>query len=256
MGRKKASRPKVDIHRSKRKSWVDRYKWVLAAAVILVGVVYWHGHYWIGAEPGSGNKPKFTTRKKTEKTRAFVSSPRITETIPHDPTCYTQGLIFHDGLLYETCGMYGESRIQVIDPKTGEIKSKQNLPSNVFAEGVEVVGNRLHVLTWRERQLLVYDVNTLEYVETYSFQTTTGEGWGISSNGSLLVVTDGSSNLHFWDAKTLKPLSKISVKDQNGKDINYLNEIEFVNDYELLANVYFQELIVRIDIRTGKPLGW
>jgi len=68
MGRKKASRPKVDIHRSKRKSWVDRYKWVLAAAVILVGVVYWHGHYWIGAEPGSGNKPKFTTRKKTEKT--------------------------------------------------------------------------------------------------------------------------------------------------------------------------------------------
>jgi len=175
-----------------------------------------------------------------------------------DPSCYTQGLVIHGGFMYESCGMYGKSRLRKLEIDSGAVLKEVMAPKHVFAEGIEVMddSSRILMLTWREKLLLEYDLHTLELSEMYSFRTTTGQGWGISSNGDVVVVTDGSSFLHFWDPKDMRELQKKEVTTNDGTPLTFLNEIEFVSEHELLANIWFKEIVARIDIRTGKVLGF
>jgi len=152
--------------------------------------------------------------------------------------------------------MYGDSRIQKIDLETGAIIDRVFIDKSLFAEGIDWVSpNSIYMLTYRKRQLLMFDLDTLKLRETYSFRTGTGEGWGISNNGTVMAITDGSDVVEFWDPVSLKSVGKVKVKDHNRK-IWGLNELEFVGKYELLANVYGSHKIARIDSRTGMVIGW
>lgn len=196
-----------------------------------------------------------------------VVKPKIDAVIPHEDSCYTQGLIMNevDGYLYESCGMYGESLLRRVCPRTGAVlATSSKLAKRLFAEGIHIVGGELVMLTWKARQLLFFDWRTLEQTRVLTFNTHTSEGWGISGNSTMLVVTDGSHWLHFWDSIDFRePASfKANTRAETidsvhgiGK-IRGLNEIEFVGEHELLANVYGEELIARIDARTGAVVGY
>mmetsp|Transcript_18745 Transcript_18745/g.33244 ORF Transcript_18745/g.33244 Transcript_18745/m.33244 type:complete len:333 (-) Transcript_18745:13-1011(-) len=193
------------------------------------------------------------------KTDALVVRLDVVETIPHADSCYTQGLfIDSDGLLVESCGLYGRSSVRKVNASTGEVLLERRIPDQYFAEGIERVGDSYHLLTWREREILELDTETLEIVGTTPLSSTKNEGWGLDSNGTVLALTDGSEYVHLLDPESLTEIERIKVVDmrRNGAAVRNLNEVEFINGYELLANIYTTDYIVRIDIRTGHVIGY
>ncbi len=206
----------------------------------------------------------FSTHSIVTKQKINISTPKITKTIPHDDSCYTQGLYFNqiDGYLYESCGLFGKSKLRRVHPNTGKVIHNVNVDPSLFAEGIWIHGDDLIMLTWKSKKLLVYDWRLLTLRNTYEFETTTGEGWGIAGNATNLMVTDGSHYIHFWDINEyhLSPTgSKIPVTLQLPNspvsDVTLLNEVELVNSGELLANVYGSQFIMRIDVKTGDTKG-
>lgn len=171
---------------------------------------------------------------------------KVLETFPHDRNAYTQGLFFHKNQMYESCGQYGSSSFRKVDFKTGKVLKKITYPKQYFIEGSVVVNEKLFILTWQEKTTLVYDINTLKQITTYFNPR---DGWGATTDGKRLIVSDGSSYLFFMDPSNFKELSKIQVKI-NGKPLDYLNELEMING-EIWANVYQTDKIVIINPSTG-----
>jgi len=176
---------------------------------------------------------------------------------PHDPEAFTQGLLFHsDGHLYESTGLYGQSTIRKVNPISGDIIMQQSLDSIYFGEGLELVGDKLIQLTWRRRTAFVYNVTTFDLINSFTFTTNQNEGWGIASNGTHLVVSDGSEYLHIWDINSFTELSRIQVIDSaTGNIVRRLNELEFVGN-ELLANIWYSDRVARIDVEQGLVTGY
>ena len=171
-------------------------------------------------------------------------------TIPHDPDAYTQGLLLHDGWLYESAGEWGKSDLRRVDPATGEVQQMVDLPvddpSQYFAEGLALVGDKLIQLTWKNDVAFVYDRETFEKVGEFTY---TGEGWGLCYDGESLFMSDGSANLFRRDPETFELLETVPVLYE-GSPVKNLNELECVGD-SVYANIWFSEYIVRIDKATG-----
>lgn len=165
---------------------------------------------------------------------------------PHDPRAFTQGLVWHDGVLYESTGNWGVSTIRRVEPTTGEVLASRRIDPGLFGEGLAVIGNQLIQLTWKAGLALVYDPGSLAIIDQLAYR---GEGWGLAYDGQRLVMSDGSAWLSFRDPADLKVLSKIEVK-LAGEPVPYLNELEHVGD-ALYANVWGEDRIVRIDPRSG-----
>lgn len=175
---------------------------------------------------------------------------QVVRTLPHDSTAYTQGLLLHDGVLYESTGRYGESRIRAVDPATGEAILDLPLDSMYFGEGLARVGDRLIQLTWREGTARVLDIETLDSVGSFSYG---GEGWGLCHDGTVLWMSDGTSTLSRRDPQTFQLLGTLDVTS-GGRAVFRLNELECVDD-TIWANVYQSSEIVRIDAATGRVTG-
>lgn len=174
---------------------------------------------------------------------------------------YTQGFWYEfdtalsRGVLYESGGRYGRSLLRKLDAESGKILKQVKIPSRYFAEGLVAVDDRLYILTWREHTCLVYNKQTFEQVDEFRYS---GEGWGLTFDGGRLIMSDGSSKIHFLDPKTFKRMKTIDVHFFNNfgkrRPINNLNELEYINN-EIWANVYQQEYVVRIDPVTGSLIG-
>jgi glutamine cyclotransferase len=180
-----------------------------------------------------------------------VFVPSINASYPHDASGYTQGLIWHDGLLYESTGRYGHSTLSVRELKTGRILRSRELASEFFAEGLTLVGDELVQLTWKEHRVLIYDKTTLRLKRSLPYEW---EGWGIAYDGRHLIVSDGSDLLRFLDPVSFKEVRRIAVQD-GAESVDQLNELEYVQG-EILANVYGSDRIARISPVDGKVLGW
>lgn len=171
---------------------------------------------------------------------------QIVKRYPHDPACYTQGLIYRDGYFYESCGLYGNSSLRKVDPESGDVLQEIELPEQYFAEGLMELDGLLYQLTWQEGTAFVYDLESFENVGQFSYST---EGWGLASDGSGLILSDGSNKL-FW----IDPASGFSHKETlvtwQGMPIEYLNELEYVNG-DIYANIYLSDQIAIIDPETG-----
>ncbi len=165
---------------------------------------------------------------------------------PHDPRAFTQGLVWHQGILYESTGNWGVSTIRRIDPATGEVLASLPIDPGLFGEGLAAVGNQLIQLSWKAGLALVYDPGSLALIDQLAYR---GEGWGLAYDGRRLVMSDGSAWLSFRDPANLEVQSKIEVK-LAGEPLLHLNELEHV-DGALYANVWGEDRIVRIDPRTG-----
>ena len=171
---------------------------------------------------------------------------KVVKSYPHDPGAYTQGLFFHNGILYETTGQYGESSIRTVDLESGKPIELKRLNRKYFGEGSVVLGDDLYILTWTNKVAFRYDAATLQYKSTLSWPR---EGWGLTTDGKQLIISDGSAQLYFVD-KDLKLQRKLPVT-LNGRSLRNLNELEWI-DGKVWANVYLTDMVVIINPESGK----
>ena len=165
----------------------------------------------------------------------------------HERDAYTQGLVWWNGNLFESTGREGESTLRRLDPETGRVEQRIDVPAQYFGEGLALVDQRLIMLTWRAQRAFVYDRNTFELQDTFRYQ---GEGWGLCFDGDRLIMSDGTDRLEFRDPLTFAPLGEQSVR-MEGRPVYELNELECVDD-AVYANVWEEDYIVRIDPATGQ----
>jgi glutamine cyclotransferase len=172
----------------------------------------------------------------------------VVNTYPHDITSYTQGLEFYKGDLYESTGQYGESKLRKLDYKNGTVVKNINLSSAYFGEGLSIINDKIYQLTWKEGRGLVYDVNSLEQIETFNYGQSK-EGWGLCNDGKKLYKSDGSEFLWFLNPITLAEEGSVQAYTNKGKLTN-LNELEWV-DGKIYANRYQKNGVAIINPNNG-----
>lgn len=171
---------------------------------------------------------------------------RVVEIFPHDIGSYTQGLFFHNGSLFESTGQKGESSFREVDLKSGKSLKIINFPYEYFVEGSVILNDKIYILTWENRVCFVYDRLTMKPLKNFFNQR---EGWGLTTDGVNLIMSDGSSSLFVKNPDNFADISEIKVT-MDGKPIDYLNELEYING-EIWANVYLTDNIVIINPKTG-----
>ena len=176
-----------------------------------------------------------------------VLKVQVLRSYPHDPDAFTQGLVWRDGVLYESTGMVGQSSLRRVDLATGAVRQKVDVPSPYFAEGLADIGNRLYQLTWQHGRVFVYDRSTFGRVGELAYD---GEGWGLCHDGTSLVMSNGSDALSFHDPDTFAVEQTVRVT-LDGRPLSQINELECVGT-DVYANVWQTETIVRIDAATGR----
>ena len=172
--------------------------------------------------------------------------PKVVKEYPHSETAYTQGLFFHDGVLYETTGQFGESAIRTVNLQDGKSITEKKLNSKYFGEGSVILDGELFILTWTNKVAFVYDAETLTYKRTVGYPR---PGWGLTTDGKQLIASDGSSNLYFMDANF--KLERRQAVTLNGRPLRNLNELEWI-DGKIWANVYLTDTVVIINPKNGK----
>lgn len=177
-------------------------------------------------------------------------SYRVVQAYPHDRSAYTEGLVLASGVLYEGTGLVGRSSLRRVDLETGAVLQSSELPVPHFGEGIAVLGDEIFQLTWKSRTGFVYDRETLQRERTFAYAT---EGWGLTTDGRRLVMSDGTETLRFLDPATLQVVSSVPVRDEQGP-VTHLNELEFIEG-EIWANVWLTDRVVRIDPATGRLTG-
>jgi glutamine cyclotransferase len=176
---------------------------------------------------------------------------RVVNVYPHDAKAFTQGLSFDGGFLYEGTGLYGQSTLRKVELKTGQVVKRYELPARFFGEGITVLGEHIVQTTWRSNVAFVYDKRSFELRQTFVYPT---EAWGLTHDGTHLILSDGTATLRFLDPRTFREVDRIQVYDDK-KPISYLNELEFVRG-EILANVWKTERIARIAPESGRVTAW
>jgi glutamine cyclotransferase len=166
---------------------------------------------------------------------------------PHDTQAFLQGLVWHNGYLYESTGLEGRSTLRKVELQTGKVVKEHKLADDLFGEGLARVDNRLVQLTWTTERGFVYDLETFRVLREFKYNT---EGWGLTFDGTNLILSDGSNVLTFLDPQTYQPVRKLSIT-RNGRAVSQLNELEYI-DGEIWANVWQQDFILRIDPKTGQ----
>lgn len=165
---------------------------------------------------------------------------------PHDPAAFTQGLVWHDGRLYESTGLYGRSSLREVELASGTVTRTVALSENQFGEGLTLVDGRLIQLTWRNGRAHVYDAATLQHITTWRYQ---GEGWGLTFDGTHLVMSDGSDELQFRDVRDFSVVRRLPVT-LDGERLHNLNALQFIQG-RIYANVWTTTMIVIIDPASG-----
>lgn len=176
---------------------------------------------------------------------------KIIATYPHDPTAYTQGLIYDNGQFIEGTGLKGQSSLRRVKIQTGEIVKSYKLPDDIFGEGIATYLDKIVQISWQDQVAFIYDKTTFTLLNKLSYPFK--EGWGITYDNHNLIMSDGSSNIYFLDKDYLSEISHIEVCDNRGP-VNRLNELEYVNG-EVWANIYYTDTIARIDPKTGIIIG-
>jgi glutaminyl-peptide cyclotransferase len=200
-------------------------------------------------EPSATPTPAATptpspTPEPERETRLY--SYRIINRYPHDPGAFTQGLVYHDGYLYESTGLYGRSTVRRVELETGAVVQIHRLGDGLFGEGLAIMGDEMFQLTWQREVGFVYDRESFELVRQFNYEA---EGWGLATDGERLIMSDGSHYLYIRDPESFEELERIPVHDERGP-VELLNELEWI-DGRIWANVWRRDYIVIIDLETG-----
>lgn len=198
-----------------------------------------------GMERGKGH------RDKSDDLQAQLHEWKIVRVYPHDPTAFTQGLVFSEGRLFESTGIRAKSTLREVELETGRILKSRSLDPECFGEGLTLWEDRLIQLTWQSGTGLVWNKDMFHLEKVFHYE---GEGWGITHNGQHLIMSDGSATLRFLDPKTFEKARSVVVRDR-GESVEQLNELEWING-EIVANIWGQDRIARISPASGQVLGW
>ena len=191
------------------------------------------------------------TRGTTAATaRIPIYSYAIVHVYPHDPSAFTQGLVFLDGALLESTGLNGQSTLRKVELKTGRVLKEVKVSAQYFAEGLAVLGDRVFQLTWQNHKGFVYDLESFRLEKEFTYD---GEGWGLTTDGHWLILSDGTDHIRFLDPATFEVKRTIRVRCQN-RPLDRLNELEYIKG-EIFANIWGADYVVRIDPATGKVTG-
>lgn len=180
-----------------------------------------------------------------------VDTVRVVASYPHDPDAFSQGLVIADSVLYEGTGTFGQSSLRQVDLKTGKVERIVPLHQEYFGEGITIVGEKIFQLTWKNRLGIIYDRQTMTPESSFRY---TGEGWGLTTDGKELILSDGSATLRFLSLETQEVVRRVQVRTAQGP-VDNLNELEYV-DGEIYANIWYSDRIARISPKTGAVLGW
>ena len=175
----------------------------------------------------------------------------VVEAYPHDENAFTQGLVYHDGFLYEGTGLQGQSSLRKVRLETGEVLERIDLPYEYFGEGIAIVRDQILELTWKSQVGFVYDLRTFRQLRQFSYP---GEGWGLTANGAEVYMSDGTADIRILDAASLRERRRIHVHD-GPKPIDQLNELEYIEG-QIFANIWQTNRIARISPQTGEVVGW
>lgn len=175
----------------------------------------------------------------------------VVRQLPHDSTAFTQGFTYYNGFFYEGTGRQGQSSLRQVDPETGRLVRKADLGPDLFGEGITVLGNEVIQVTWTSHIGFVYNLSDFHLLRSFNYSR---EGWGLTTDGRDLFMSDGSAEVRVLDASTFAEKRRIKVSD-GGKPVEQLNELEFVEG-EIYANVWHSDRIARISPQTGRVLGW
>jgi len=199
-----------------------------------------------------------------------VAGYEIVNKFPHDPRAFTQGLVFHNGFLYESTGSEGRSSLRKVELATGKVVKKFDLSRDVFAEGMTILNGKIYQISWQNGLAWEYDLEDFKLLREMSY---TGEGWGLTTDGTNLIMSEGRHLLKIIDPQTFKSIRIVPVLQDNGKPLYLLNELEWVKG-EVWANLWHSEetetgttqgrlpnigrpnTIARIDPASGRLLGW
>ncbi|MDR2413373.1 MAG: glutaminyl-peptide cyclotransferase [Odoribacteraceae bacterium] len=171
---------------------------------------------------------------------------KIVNVYPHDPSASTQGLVYHEGLLYEGTGILGKSSLREIDLENNKLLNIFNLGNEYFGEGITIHGGKIYQITWTSKKGFVYDLESFRQESTFTYST---QGWGLTTAGDRLVMSDGTHHLFFISPATFSRLSSVEVYDHHGP-VQFLNELEWIDD-RVWANVWLTDRVVIIDPATG-----
>lgn len=179
-----------------------------------------------------------------------VEAAQVVRSFPHDTHAFTEGLLFHDGYLYESTGREGQSFIRKEDLATGRVVRSVQLPPALFGEGIVNWGDQLVSVTWRGGLGFRWSLAGFRKLGEWHYA---GEGWALTQDGHSLILSDGTPVLRFLDPVTLKVVRTLRVTIE-GEPLQQINELEYVHG-EILANLWMTNLIARIDPRTGTVKG-
>lgn len=234
-GSKKNTGPKPRVSRSM----------IIAAALLVAAVGALLIFAAIRSNPGvTSNR---TNEPAVSSERARQAYYEVINTYPHDPTSFTQGLLWQNGGFYESTGLYGQSKLRRLEFPSGRVLKETGLQTDLFGEGLTLVDGRLIQLTWKSHRGFVYDLDSFRLLQEFTYDT---EGWGLTYDGKNLILSDGSSELFYLDPQSFKPVKRLSVT-MNGRPVTELNELEFIEG-EIWANVWQTDLILRIAPSTGQ----
>lgn len=201
-------------------------------------------------------QPVPTTNQAAGSISLSASAPtplytyEVINTYPHDRGAFTQGLVYLDGEFLESTGLNGQSSLRKVDLQTGKVLKQVDVPARYFAEGLALLNGKLFQLTWQSQKGFVYDLDSFKLEKEFTY---TGEGWGLTTDGKWLIMSDGTSQIRFLDPVTFEVKRTINVQD-HGHPIGNLNELEYVKG-EIFANIWTTDFVVRIDPATGNALG-
>ena len=176
-------------------------------------------------------------------------SYEVLQTYPHDPTAYTQGLVWRGDHFIEGTGLYGESVLRKVSLE-GEVLQNIALPPEYFGEGITELNGKIYQLTWKENTGFIYDAQSLEKLGQFSYPT---EGWGLTTDGEVLILSDGSSKLFFYQPEPFELLRELEV-NLDGQPVTRLNELEWIKG-SVFANIWLTDTIVRVDPKDGRVLS-
>lgn len=185
----------------------------------------------------------------TSPSEQFYSC-KIINTYPHDSNAFTQGLVYEDGFLYEGTGREGQSSIRKVEYETGKVIQIYNLPEKYFGEGITIFQDKIFQLTYKSQTGFVYDKKTFKLLQEFKYNS---EGWGLTNDGTHLIMSDGSPTLYFYDPKNFELISKIPVY-YKGSLLRNLNELEYING-NIYANIWQTDYIAIIDPKSGQVMG-
>lgn len=195
----------------------------------------------IGCSPTKEGKPEVDALKINYSIRSVW---------PHDTEAFTQGLVIHKGELYESTGQKGTSWIGLVDITTGKLDKKVILDQRYFGEGIDILNNKVFQLTWQEHTGFVYNLKDFKKIKEWTYKS---EGWGLTNDGTNIIMSDGTHQLHFLDTVSLEILRTISVTDEQGP-VKNLNELEYIDGF-IFANVWQTNKIMKIDPASGSVVG-